>query len=1028
MKRTQITTFPLLQGIETSFDPKLPQIPWLKLENAFFSAKGTLEKREGILEYTNTTNKFLGIHQDTLFTFDPLVSVKSEVTSTHADSLYEDTFRTPGAQDTYFHCYKSYKQGVYQPEAYKNFSIYSLGDIEVVTARISSGNQYIMTKETSTGEIREELEIIDATGYTPIVITVSSGSTATYVYYIKNLNLYYRTISSTTGAIGAETLVLSNAVTNAEFPFISHCDVNPTGYNLVAFCFRANGTEYCLITHAPDTNIIDTTAFFAVTTTGPCDLIPGSSAETIRLIYHDGTGVNTPSIKSQTFTLSLSTSGSATTLWSGDATRGRDYRFPLQNLAAVKESSSLFHVVFNTKGATQAVGDRTIQERQGYYCRVGDSSGTLTPISIVFDDCQMATIPVIRTGGECLSTWYYEQFVYPSAADGYLAHPTGVSSQRKYITLGFPYKDSSIQLEPIASFYSAEGFGGRTRNAISIVSQSPFSCCIPLLRWTGSEIGGISELAVLSDSECDPCVLEGKNNAIIPSAVPRIFDGTTLREFGFVSFPEALFAYLSIYTAVGTNGLTLGQTYGYASTYSVKDAQGNVWESIPGFTDKKVCLDTDYAGRVIFPPFQLTSTPNENAYVNIYRTLGDGDTYHQIAELVVASGQLYWDDTITDAVAALKPTLYTEGNRLENDSPTGFEAQTIWQGRHWYASEVDKGKRLFFSKVFEEGRGIEHSIIQYVDIPEESNPVTALNVTADQLVIFKKDSIYSIYGEGPNDTGQGGGYSAPRKVSSSVGCFRQGASGEIDAGTIFSGKNGIWLVSNSNLQIVPIGERVLYWTKRYNYTSCTVVKNYEIVLFQAQDAGSPSLVYFPRWDNWVTWTNFETASKAVAGLDTLFWKSEETKTSFMTPLAYSDNGAAIPITIETGHISLKGLMEYQRVYRALMLGTANAAHTLSSWIQYDGVPNWLNITPVYPTSGNVTPFTNDEYYTSTTTGSSYSQNQYLVSIPFPYSKSNTIRLRLQESSTSNAIAFTAIGFEFKPISGSHRIGSNRWSG
>lgn len=266
----------------------------------------------------------------------------------------------------------------------------------------------------------------------------------------------------------------------------------------------------------------------------------------------------------------------------------------------------------------------------------------------------------------------------------------------------------------------------------------------------------------------------------------------------------------------------------YRAVFYWYDAKGNLHRSAPSptpqghaqgggapgnvKTNKAIRIQID--GVTITPTVKVhvpAPTAHQGAdrklYVAIYRavveaagagTLEDG-LYHldTIAEVPEEPTAHVISVTVSGAHVDLSanPMIYTEGGVLESEAPPAATDVLVTKERVFLAS--GEASEVWFSKPVATGVAPEFNANLVIEVPDSGGHVTALAGIDDKLVIFKKEAIYYVVGDGPNASGVGGSFSPPRMISSDVGCINKNSVVEGPFGVMFESDKGIYLLDRS---------------------------------------------------------------------------------------------------------------------------------------------------------------------------------------------------------------------------------------
>jgi len=173
-------------------------------------------------------------------------------------------------------------------------------------------------------------------------------------------------------------------------------------------------------------------------------------------------------------------------------------------------------------------------------------------------------------------------------------------------------------------------------------------------------------------------------------------------------------------------------------------------------------------------------------------------------------------------------TLYTSGGGLAADPWPAFAISTVSSTRLWAIDPTNKG-RVIYSKLFEDFIAPEYNPTLSINLGDERN-LTAIGKLDDKVVVFEPNDIHVIYGEGPDNRGQGQDF-AVHYISTDVGCTDQESVVETPIGLIFYSKPRGFYLLDRNLQIQFIGEGIEDTAYDIDILSAQLVKDKAEVRF-----------------------------------------------------------------------------------------------------------------------------------------------------------------------------------------------------
>ncbi len=302
-------------------------------------------------------------------------------------------------------------------------------------------------------------------------------------------------------------------------------------------------------------------------------------------------------------------------------------------------------------------------------------------------------------------------------------------------------------------------------------------------------------------------------NLIISGSMPRLYDGAHVAELGFSCTAE-------IESAASASGGSLADgTYEYIAIYEYMDANGNYYRSQPGQPlsvtvtggPKKVTVEV-YSAPVAWhsDPFYVT--------VGLYRSVagGAGLVHYRVNDYsggaktyisdVAHGDRISIEDTLADSSITDRETLYTDAGLLANYAPPPCNWLAVHQNRLWAISSENGD--LWYSKQKIDGEGPGFNLQLVIENHKEHIPVAAMSM-ANALAVFFEDAIAVVFGEGPNDQGQGGTYTELQFLEGNIGCINPRSVVSTPVGIMFEGRKGIYLLPPDYSKPVFIGEPIL---------------------------------------------------------------------------------------------------------------------------------------------------------------------------------------------------------------------------
>lgn len=254
---------------------------------------------------------------------------------------------------------------------------------------------------------------------------------------------------------------------------------------------------------------------------------------------------------------------------------------------------------------------------------------------------------------------------------------------------------------------------------------------------------------------------------LIAGAAPVVFDGRNVMLAGHPLRPSLTA------TANGAGSMTSGVSYIYAAVYELMDARGNVWRSPPSAlvtvamggntaVDLTIQCAANRIRNVLWPTEYEISVAvyrNTQAAPATFRrvTSPSGGAAPVTGDWNDAAAGLAHTDTLSDTTISAHELLYTTGGALEHAPLPPLRCVERHRNRAW-GVHAETGDVLP-SKLLVPGDGIHFAAGLAVANPLRGQVANALISTEASLLVIYDHTIGHIYGDGPDDLGQGGAFS-----------------------------------------------------------------------------------------------------------------------------------------------------------------------------------------------------------------------------------------------------------------------------
>jgi len=540
----------------------------------------------------------------------------------------------------------------------------------------------------------------------------------------------------------------------------------------------------------------------------------------------------------------------------------------------------------------------------------------------------------------------------------------------------------------------------------------------------GSYISSIGryriDKAVIDFTQSNFMSAQANKDVILSGGVPSYYDGSTYFESGF----HAPVPFLSnSFTAAAGGSLGAG-IYGYALIPSYIDRQGQVHRGQP-------VLGTIVTGAsnkvtISLPTIGLTERMDaENLflpplYLDVYRTAVGGSTYQSIANVTINDPTIPTItivDTASDASISSYPIAYTTGaagQAMPNVAPPSSNCVIYHNQRIWLIG--DDRRTLWFSKQMVSGEPANFADANTMTV-EEGGDFTALGSMDSKLFAFKKNLIFVITGDGPDDTGANSDFSVPQKIATDVGCIEPRSVVLTPLGLMFQSAKGMYLIDRA-LNVSYIGKDVEDLVIQYNtITSAILLQDEQQVRFTCSNGTNGIVLMYDYLQNaWGQFQYYDIVSAKASAIPQAAcinqgiyaWTTDNGNPYKEVSSTYLDGpGQWVTLEIDTAWIKMAGVTGFQRVYRGLVVGDRYTSHDIT-------VDYYSN----YDESG---PTSTATFKSAVTDLPSVYEWEIAPSVQ----KTEAVRLRIRDATPSSAGAIVGTGRGFSLAGLSFEVGVKR---
>lgn len=481
------------------------------------------------------------------------------------------------------------------------------------------------------------------------------------------------------------------------------------------------------------------------------------------------------------------------------------------------------------------------------------------------------------------------------------------------------------------------------------------------------------------------------------------FDGENLFENGFLGGQNAP----DLNTA---SAGTLTGTFSYITVMKYIDKNGQITRSSPSLSKTTGAISAKKV--IITPGVSPYGVKAKSCIVEFYRTTNGGSTFYYIGELLV---DMYgtiptFEDQISDINIADNTILYTSGGVLENN-PAPSNKSAIQGGNRMFLIGLEDENEAAYSKKklfgecvnFSDFFRIRFDLSQY----NTSGGLTAQGYMDDKYIAFKKNSIFYVSGDGPNELGNNDTFSSPELISSETGCTDPRSVVLTPEGLMFKGEKGIYLL-NRGLGTNYIGAPVEEFNQ-YNISSAVHLDDRNQVVFTLVGDDNSThkniLVYDYFTKQWAVNTGYAAIDSDISDGKHIILDDESRTPLIQNRNSFMDDSTGYPVKIVTPWIKVSGIQDFGRIWKAVILGKFKSDHQLIVKAYYDYSDDYVE-------TFTITPLDSDA--------------QYQYECKLIKQKCESIKFEIYDSSIAGeSMELTALTLEVGLKRGSMKLASTR---
>lgn len=428
------------------------------------------------------------------------------------------------------------------------------------------------------------------------------------------------------------------------------------------------------------------------------------------------------------------------------------------------------------------------------------------------------------------------------------------------------------------------------------------------------------------------------------------YDGESAVELGFHIYPWYVFAADNDDTGNVDDGV-----HAWKCSLSWENAKGELERSTTAAIDEATMGGggSDALVQVWPSPHTLKQSARTFPSLEVWRTVAapvDDSPYHLVTSKdptdtgdnqyidgdPATSAAIQFRDALSDANLVNRETHPENGGALASLAPPCGSIVTAGADRVYLAGVSYDPLLLVYSKLRNQGEVVAFNDRLKVHLPAHGGDITGLALLNETLIVFKKNAIYALDGEGFDNTGAGTNYVA-RLIATEVGAKSQEAIALGPMGLLFQSDKGWFLLPGVGQEPKYVGSQIADYDTD-TVVDVTVLEGEHMILVSTT---SRILAYDYIVDAWSVWSESSLVSACqydgVHHIATT--ASIESQDTDHTAVSYST-------VVKTAPIKLDGIAGYARVKQITVLGQYMGAHTfgIALWRDYSGsefqIKNW----------------------------------------------------------------------------------------
>jgi hypothetical protein len=428
-----------------------------------------------------------------------------------------------------------------------------------------------------------------------------------------------------------------------------------------------------------------------------------------------------------------------------------------------------------------------------------------------------------------------------------------------------------------------------------------------------------------------PSIAHFGRSVYLSGSAVKNWDGESLEDAGFQDYPVVLNA-----VEVPADGDIVAGARQFR-VYAVRyNARGERFQSAALTSSLVTTVD---AAASITLTISTIPTGSTDVTFEVFRTTAGGTTFYfdgTVANVpttpTVEYSSTISDGDLDDRVGDPHETGVAATDQLESWGPIGCTLLVAIGDRLYSAGGQVPAGCVQYSKLWAPNQGAGHDDINGVQtIDAEGGEITSIAAGPGATVVFERDRLYLLGGDGPNNYGIGA-YAVPQMVTADGAITHLGTL-NCQEGTLFWGVGGPRLLTRG-FQVVNISEPVFPLSDTLTPSGARVdLARREVVWYT--EGGTALLWNYAGGSRWARWSGLK-----IAGVSPEALLTTDCVVLHETP-DVGDAGHAFTFKFATGNIRPEDILQGFTLLRmAGLVGEHRGPHTLRFRFYYDGSPLW----------------------------------------------------------------------------------------